>query len=288
MIARTNVGLDMPHLTYEGMPFVARARLRLAQGRPDEALGDLLELRSRERALGVRHMRFPWRRDAVEAALALDDAALAAELAGEQLELARRWDIPSARGIALCTEGLATGGAEGIELLERGVALLSASPARLDHVRALVDLGAALRDAGRRADAREPLQQAIETAHACGARALAARAHQELLGTGARPRRLQFTGAEALTAGERRVATLAAQRQSNRQIAAALYITVRTVENHLASCYRKLDVSSRHDLPTALAATGRRAPARRARAPAPAPARAPASRRTAARAPHTR
>ena len=232
-------------------------------------------------------MRFPWRRDAVEAALALQDTALAAALAAEQLELARRWDIPSARGIALCTQGLATGGAEGLELLERGVALLSGSPARLDHVRALVDLGTALRRAGRRARAREPLQEAIQTAQACGASALAARAHEELLGTGARPRRLHFTGAEALTAGERRVATLAAQGQSNRQIAAALYITVRTVENHLAGCYRKLGISSRRDLPGALGADRRRAPARGARAPAPTPAPAPASRRTAARAPHS-
>jgi DNA-binding CsgD family transcriptional regulator len=253
-IARTGVGPDLPNLTYEGMPFVARARLRLAQGRPDEALGDLLELRSRERTLGVRHMRFPWRRDAVGAALALDDPALAAELAGEQLELAGRWDIPSARGIALCTDGLATGGAEGLERLEQGVALLSGSPARLEQARALVDLGAALRRAGRRARAREPLEAAIRSAQACGASALAARAHQELLATGARPRRLQCTGADALTVSERRVATLAAQGESNRQIAVALYVTVRTVENHLASCYRKLGINSRHDLAGALAA----------------------------------
>jgi DNA-binding CsgD family transcriptional regulator len=285
-IARIGVGPGIPNLSYEGMPFLARARLRLAQGRPAEALADLLELRSRERALGVRHMRFAWRRDAVAAALALDETALAAELAGEQLELVRTWDIPSARGIALCTQGVATGGADGLELLERGVALLSGSPARLDHVRALVDLGAALRRAGRRAHARESLREAIHTAQACGASALAARAHHELLATGARPRRLQFTGAQALTAGERRVATLAAQGQSNRQIAAALYVTVRTVENHLASCYRKLDISSRHDLAGALEADW--APARRARAPAQARVLAPASRRTAARAPHPR
>jgi DNA-binding NarL/FixJ family response regulator len=285
-IARSGVGPGIPNLTYEGMPFVARARLRLAQGRPDEALADLLELRSRERALGVRHMRLPWRRDAVEAALALGDSALAAELADEQLELARRWNIPSARGIALCTQGLATGGADGLKLLEEGVAFLSASPARLDHTRALVDLGAALRRAGARS--REPLQEAIQTAQACGASALAARAHQELLASGARPRRLQFSGTDALTAGERRVATLAAQGQSNRQIAVARYITVRTVENHLASCYRKLGISSRHDLPSALAADRPRAPARRAGAPAPAPAPTPASRRTPAPAPHPR
>ena len=122
------------------------------------------------------------------------------------------------------------------------------------HWRALVDLGVALRRAGRRARARDPLREAIHKAQACGARALAARAHRELLATGGRPRRLQFTGAEGLTAGERRVATLAAKGQSNRQIAGALYITVRTVENHLASCYRKLGISSRNDLAGALTA----------------------------------
>ena len=253
-IARTGVGPGIPNLTYEGMAFVARARLRLAQGRPDEALADLLELRSRERALGIRHMRFPWRRDAVAAALALDDTALAAALADEQLELARRWNIPSARGIALCTQGLAIGGAEGLEPLERGVALLSGSPARLDHARALLDLGTALRRAGHRAHAREPLQEAIDTARACGASALAARAHQQLLTTGARPRRRQFTGADALTTSERRVAILAAQGEPSRQIAAVLYITVRTVENHLASCYRKLGIRSRRELAGALEA----------------------------------
>jgi DNA-binding CsgD family transcriptional regulator len=74
------------------------------------------------------------------------------------------------------------------------------------------------------------------------------RAQQELLATGARPRRPRFTGAQALTASERRVATLAARGESSRQFAVALYISVRTVENHLANCYRKLGISSRHDL----------------------------------------
>jgi hypothetical protein len=180
-------------------------------------------------------MRFPWRRDAVQAALDLDDPELANELGEEQLELTTRWDIPSARGIALSTAGLATGGTEGLQLLAEGADLLAGWPARLDHARALADLGAALRRAGRRAQAREPLTDAIQTAQACGASALAARAHEELITAGARPRRLQFTGAAALTASERRVATLAAQGNSNRQIAAAPFITVRTVENHLAN-----------------------------------------------------
>ena len=262
-IANTQVGAGLPTGTYAGMPFVAGARLRLAQGRPDDALADLLELRSREQALGAKHMRFPWRYDAVKAALALGDQPLAGELAAEQLELTRRWDTPSAMGIALCSQGLVTGGAGGIELLGRGAALLSESPARLDHARALQDLGAALRRGGRRAQARQPLMAAIEQARGLGATALAERARLELAAAGARPRRQQFAGVESLTAAEWRVAMLATQGHPNREIAAALFVTVRTVENHLASCYHKLGIRSRRELAGALESgaaseTGRR------------------------------
>jgi DNA-binding CsgD family transcriptional regulator len=234
------------------MPLIARARLRLAQNRHAEALEDLLEVRSREHAVGVRHMRIPWRREAVEAALVLDDAGLAQDLATEQLELSERWDIASARGIALCTDGLARRGDRGIELLEEGSALLGASPARLDLARALLDLGVALRVEGRRAEAREPLRAAVDVARACGATALATRAHEELIAAGARPRRLQFSGLESLTASQRRVAALAARGESNRAIAATLFVTVRTVENHLAAAYLKLGISSRAELGQAL------------------------------------
>jgi DNA-binding CsgD family transcriptional regulator len=252
VIGRIGVGPDMPNSTYGGMPFFARARLRLAQNRHVEALEDLLEVRSREHAMGVRHMRIPWRREAVEAALVLDDVGLAGDLATEQLELTERWDISSARGIALCTEGLARRGDRGIELLEEGSALLDASPARLDLARALLDLGVALRVEGRRAEARGPLRSAVDIARSCGATTLATRAHEELIAAGARPRRLQFSGLESLTASQRRVAVLAARGESNRAIAAALFVTVRTVENHLAAAYLKLGISSRGELGQAL------------------------------------
>jgi DNA-binding NarL/FixJ family response regulator len=53
-----------------------------------------------------------------------------------------------------------------------------------------------------------------------------------------------------------RVATLAAQGLANAQIAQELFVTVRTVEMHLTATYRKLDVSSRHELPAALSTRG--------------------------------
>ena len=71
---------------------------------------------------------------------------------------------------------------------------------------------------------------------------------------GARPRTAALGGVESLTARELRVATLAADGRTNREIAQALYVTPKTVEVHLSSAYRKLDIRSRRDLVGALGA----------------------------------
>jgi len=81
---------------------------------------------------------------------------------------------------------------------------------------------------------------------------LASRAETELRAAGARPRRAVLTGADAMTASERRIAELAASGLTNRQIAQALFITARTVEGHLTSIFRKLAIDSREHLSTAL------------------------------------
>lgn len=70
--------------------------------------------------------------------------------------------------------------------------------------------------------------------------------------SGARPRRPATSGAEALTPGELRIAALAAERLSNREIAESLFLTRRTVEMHLSNAYRKLGIGSREELPGAL------------------------------------
>jgi len=88
----------------------------------------------------------------------------------------------------------------------------------------------------------------MDLAHACGAKALAERARTELLATGARPRRLAVSGADALTPSERRVVELAAQGLTNRRIAQDLFVTTATVETHLRHAFRKLDVKSRAEL----------------------------------------
>ena len=149
--------------------------------------------------------------------------------------------------------GLVEGGASGVALLEEAVETVKDSPAKLEHAKARTELGAALRRANRRAAAREQLRQAVELATICGAASLAARAEQESHATGARPRRVALSGVASLTPSERRVAEMAAEGPTNREIAQALFVTQRTVEVHLTSIYRKLAISSRSQLAVALA-----------------------------------
>jgi DNA-binding CsgD family transcriptional regulator len=72
--------------------------------------------------------------------------------------------------------------------------------------------------------------------------------------TGARPRRAAVTGPDSLTPSERRTAALAAAGATNREIAAELHVTVATVETHLRSAFRKLDIGRRTELGAALEA----------------------------------
>jgi DNA-binding NarL/FixJ family response regulator len=76
----------------------------------------------------------------------------------------------------------------------------------------------------------------------------------ELTATGARPRMPLRTGVEALTPSESRIAQMAAVGQTNMAIAQDLFVTLKTVEMHLTSTYRKLDIGSRAQLAHALAA----------------------------------
>ncbi|HEV2724559.1 MAG TPA: helix-turn-helix transcriptional regulator, partial [Thermoleophilaceae bacterium] len=250
-VTESGCGPHLPEFVHVNPAFYARGRLRLAQGRFEEALADFRELGDRDARLASRNTSFPWRCGAVEALLQLGDGEQARQLAADHEADARHWGTLSAIGTALHAQGLAQQG-QGLELLREAVETLGSSPARLDHARALVDYGAAVRRAGRRAEAREPLRMGFEAARRCAAPALVKRAHAELLTAGARPRRLMFSGLESLTASERRVAEMAAAGQSNRDIAQALFVTIKTVENHLTRAYNKLGIGSREALPDVL------------------------------------
>lgn len=232
-----------------------RAQLRLAQRRPAEALVDALE--AGRRAAGCVPPLHPgmvaWRSTAALARLGLDEAGGAQQLAEEELELARRIDLPRVTLRALRVLALATTGRRRLDLLAEAVAVGENHPPRLEYLVALVEFGAATRRANRRAAAREPLSRAVKLSRQLGASVLLRRAEEELAAGANQRRHPRDGGVSTLTASERRVAALAAQGSTTREIAGELFVTPKTVEFHLRHVYRKLEIpSNRAELARAL------------------------------------
>ncbi len=232
---------------------LARGRLHLARGRLGEALVELRASGAYCAAIG-RQLQIPTDSlsSTVEVLVRLNRRDEAREVAHELLLTARAWGARWPLGIATAAAGLAEGGPRGIDMLREAVTLLQASPARLELTRALVTLGAALRRHGSLNDAHDVLARGMDLAYRCGAIALAERSRAELMALGLRPRRYVARGAASLTPAERRVAELAAGGRTNREVAQALFVTPKAVEFHLANAYRKLEIGSRRELPTAL------------------------------------
>ena len=174
------------------------------------------------------------------------------------LDAARHSGAPGAIALARRAEArTAASDDEKIEILRDAAALLESSQKQLLRSAILTDLGALLRRSGRRRDAREPLRIALDLAMRADSARTAQRARGELASTGAQPRREALSGVAALTPSERRVADLAAEGLSNRQIAETLWVTLKTVEVHLGRTYGKLGIKSRAELPRALGSESR-------------------------------
>jgi DNA-binding CsgD family transcriptional regulator len=234
---------------------LARGRLRLAQGRTREALADILAAGRIVLATGSTCPGYlAWRSGAALAHAALDEREEGLRLAMEEVELARAFGGQRTLGVALRAAGVVAGGPEGEALLREAVGCLERSGVMLERARALAELGVLVRAAGRRSQARSMLREALDVAHHAGAAPLADLAEAELRATGAKPRRVALSGVEALTASERRVAELAGDGLTNREIAQALFVTMRTVEGHLTRVFAKLALRSRDELPEVLRA----------------------------------
>lgn len=252
VLAAGGCGPQLPEVLHMHFAFWARSRVRAAQGRLEEALEDLAELRRRCERVELRNPTLSWRADAALLHARAGDRDAAARLAREYDELAHAWGTPRTRGIAARTRGLLAEREQGLALLREAVALHASSPARLEHARSLLELGAALRREGLRAEAIEQLTRAAEVATGCGASVVAARAREELGIAGAVGRQHAFSGVEALTPSELRIARMAADGLTNRAIAETLFVTAKTVENHLGRAYAKLGIRSRTALAEAL------------------------------------
>jgi DNA-binding CsgD family transcriptional regulator len=230
-----------------------RGQLRFEQGRFEEAAADFLQVERLSICWGAIGIPAPPARIlAARALAALGDLDRARPRADAALAHARHFGAPTLVSRALRASAMTVAGPERLAALDEAVAVLEGSPARLVRAEALLELGAALRRARRDVDARTPLREALELARRCGAVGLAKVAFDELAATGERVRRYTPIGVESLTPSQRRVAELAANGMTNRQIAQTLFLTVKTIESHLAAAYDTLGIRSRQELPAAL------------------------------------
>jgi DNA-binding CsgD family transcriptional regulator len=153
-----------------------------------------------------------------------------------------------ATGIEARVRALLSQGDVAESLYRQSIARLSGPRVRLELARTHLLYGEWLRRERRRLDARKHLRIALEAFTSMGAEAFARRAERELLATGERARKRTVDTLDQLTPQEAQIARLAAQGDTNRDIAAQLFISPSTVEYHLRKAFRKLDVKSRTQL----------------------------------------
>jgi DNA-binding CsgD family transcriptional regulator/tetratricopeptide (TPR) repeat protein len=248
----TGLGEEIPAARPATPLLIARGALRFAQADLARAMADLNAARGRiDRYAKPNIVGMDARLLLVTILHGLGRHDEALDAANACIEAATAWGTPGALGQALRAQGLVVGGERRLELLGKAVETLERSQMRLEYGRALIDLGAALRRSGARSQSRVPLREGFSIAVRAGAEPLAERARRELAASGVTVRRSGHR--DRLTPSEQRIAEMAATGSTNSQIAQALFVTVKTVESHLAGAYRKLEISSRRDLPAALA-----------------------------------
>jgi len=179
----------------------------------------------------------------------LDRAEMEAE---RELAIRRTYGPRFRLALALRRKARFTPARRAVALLEEAVGLAESTPRRPVQVRVLADYGAALRRSGDHGAARDMLYRASDGASEMGMESVRQRAQDELRLAGGRPRRVRRTGPTSLTEAQHEVARLAAAGMTNREIAEQLFVTIKTVETHLAATYRKLGISRRDDLAQAL------------------------------------
>ena len=227
-------------------------RLELALGNLQEAGEYLRDLPGACRSSGVNDPTLTLWADAIETLVALGEVEQARDYLGSYEENARRLGSPWSLAAAARCRGLldaADGDVKGAyTAFEQAFGELEEHPYPLERGRTLLCLGTVRRQAQEKRAARQALEQALATFEELGAPLWAEKAHAELRRiSGRRP------ADEELTETERRVAELAAQGRTNKEIAAELFMGVSTVEAHLSRVYRKLGIRSRGGLGTALA-----------------------------------
>ncbi|MET8572533.1 AAA family ATPase [Streptomyces sp. NPDC004783] len=237
----------------------ARGRFYIESDRPYAAVADLQACGRLLARCDLDLPNFvPWRSDLAEAWLRLDDSPSAKAVIEEQLRLTNA-DDKRVHGRSLRIMAATLNLPERASLLRDAVKVLLESGDRLELAVALADASDAELESGRFTESRLSAHQATRMAKICGAEPL----YWRLQSSGGEEAqeddptaRKDIHGFALLSEAQRKVAALAAQGRSNREISRTLFITVSTVEQHLTKVYRKLGVSSRSGLPVELCLVG--------------------------------
>ncbi|WP_186785721.1 LuxR family transcriptional regulator [Streptomyces misionensis] len=254
--AEKYVALPLPehalHSRHGAAYLHARGHYRLATHHPQAALADFLACGRFAETWGRPGADVvPWRLSAAEAWLAQNDQEQAKRLVREQL--ARLLPGPSReRGQSLRTLAAVSRVTRRPQLLTEAVDMLKESGDDYGLTRALIDLSAAFRDAGDQRNARRVAHRAWHLAKQTGIEHLYHKAALDPAGSEAAPAadaEERPEGVSSLTRQERKIAALASKGYTNREIAAKLYITASTVEQHLTRVFRKVNVKRRQELP---------------------------------------
>ncbi|RJQ76183.1 AAA family ATPase [Amycolatopsis panacis] len=235
------------HSTIRPQYLLAQAHILGGKGRTEEALRTFRQCRDSLAEIDIgNELLAPWWFDAAWLLAELGRSGEVAEFVAHSTETVLGWGTPRAIGMVRLVRALTVTGRERIALLEEAAATLAGSPAGLEEAMAECRLGMALFAHGDVRGARDRLRRAVALSARNGDRWLLHRAHRAAAEAGLADAMLSPLA--VLSSTERQVAVLAGSGASNRVIAEQLFITVRTVETHLTSVYRKLRIPGRAGL----------------------------------------
>ncbi len=236
--------------------FIGAARLHaaLSEGAVDDAIA------AGEPVANLWHQRgyaepalAQWHGDLIEAYVRAGHRQQAEELLRTLAARAEATQGAWARGVTARCRALLTDDVAFEDEYAEALREFARVPAPFERARTELSLGERRRRARRRVDARAPLRSSLQTFELLGARVWADRARTELRACGGRPREPVPAPTEGLTPHELHVALVVARGATNREAAAALFVSPKTIEFHLRNVYRKLGVRSRSQLAHTLA-----------------------------------